>query len=134
MTKVIEKKKCYGAEFDLTSSFVDTKSVKRTIYIDNEDKVTCIDKIDNHNAESKVRWNMCTFAKARIIDDHTISLTEEGKEVILRTTTPRAKAYIMDNNSGNWYDVKNKGSRVGFAMTVASGAKCSLKVEIIPQK
>ena len=134
MTKVIEKKKCYGAEFDLTSSFVDTKSVKRTIYIDNEDKVTCIDKIDNHNAESKVRWNMCTFAKARIIDDHTISLTEEGKEVILRTTTPSAKAYIMDNNSGNWYDVKNKGSRVGFAMTVASGAKCSLKVEIIPQK
>lgn len=134
MTKVIEKKKCYGAEFDLTSSFVDTKSVKRTIYIDNEDKVTCIDKIDNHNAESKVRWNMCTFAKARIIDDHTISLTEEGKEVILRTTTPSAKAYVMDNNSGNWYDVKNKGSRVGFAMTVASGAKCSLKVEIIPQK
>ena len=134
MTKVIEKKKCYGAEFDLTSSFVDTKSVKRTIYIDNEDKVTCIDKIDNHNAESKVRWNMCTFAKARIIDDHTISLTEEGKEVILRTTTPSAKAYIMDNNSGNWYDVKNKGSRVGFAITVASGAKCSLKVEIIPQK
>ena len=134
MAKVIEKKKCYGAEFDLTSSFVDTKSVKRTIYIDNEDKVTCIDKIDNHNAESKVRWNMCTFAKARIIDDHTISLTEEGKEVILRTTTPSAKAYIMDNNSGNWYDVKNKGSRVGFAMTVASGAKCSLKVEIIPQK
>ena len=134
MAKVIEKKKCYGAEFDLTSSFVDTKSVKRTIYIDNEDKVTCIDKIDNHNAESKVRWNMCTFAKARIIDDHTISLTEEGKEVILRTTTPSAKAYIMDNNSGNWYDVKNKGSRVGFAITVASGAKCSLKVEIIPQK
>ena len=134
MTKVIEKKKCYGAEFDLTSSFVDTKSVKRTIYIDNEDKVTCIDKIDNHNAESKVRWNMCTFAKARIIDDHTISLTEEGKEVILRTTAPSAKAYIMDNNSGNWYDVKNKGSRVGFAITVASGAKCSLKVEIIPQK
>lgn len=77
---------------------------------------------------------MCTFAKARIIDDHTISLTEEGKEVILRTTTPSAKAYIMDNNSGNWYDVKNKGSRVGFAITVASGAKCSLKVEIIPQK
>ena len=134
MTKVIEKKKCYGAEFDLTSSFVDTKRVKRTIYIDNADKVTCIDRIENHNTESKVRWNMCTFAKARIIDDRTISLTQDGKEVILRTTTPTAKAYIMDNNSGNWYDVKNKGSRVGFATTIASGAKSTLKVEIIPQK
>jgi D-alanine-D-alanine ligase-like ATP-grasp enzyme len=57
----------------------------------------------------------------------------DGKEVLLRVATPNAKAYIMNNNSGNWYDVKNKGSRVGFAATVAAGGNCTLKVEIIPQ-
>jgi hypothetical protein len=76
---------------------------------------------------------MCTFAKARIVDDQTISLKQDGKEVLLRVATPNAKAYIMNNNSGNWYDVKNKGSRVGFAATVAAGGNCTLKVEIIPQ-
>ena len=135
MTKVLKKKKYCGAEFDLSTSFIDTKSVKRTIYIDNNDKVTCIDNIENHNIECKVRWNMCTFAKAEIIDDHTISLKQEGKEVILRVVSPKsAKAYIMENNSGNWYDVKNKGVRVGFTTTIAPSSKSVLKVEIIPQK
>ena len=135
MTKVIDKKKLHGAEFDLSTLFVDTKSVKRTIYIDNNDKVTCIDNIENHNVQCKVRWNMTTYAKAEIIDDHTISLKQEGKEVILRAVSPKgAKAYIMDNNSGNWYDVKNKGVRVGFTITMAPSSESTIKVEIIPQK
>ena len=135
MTKVLKKKKYCGAEFDLSSSFVDTKSVKRTIYIDNNDKVTCIDNIENHNVQCKVRWNMTTYAKAEIIDDHTISLKQEGKEVILRAVSPKgAKAYIMENNSKNWYDVKNKGVRVGFTITMAPSSKSTLKVEITPQK
>ena len=135
MTKVIDKKKIHGAEFDLSSLFIDMSSVFRTIYIDNNDKVTCIDKLVNQNINCNVRWNMCTFAKAEIIDDHTISLKQNGKEVILRVVAPKnAKAYIKDNNSGNWYDVKNKGSRVGFSVDMAPSTKCALKVEIVPQK
>jgi hypothetical protein len=135
MTKVIDKKKLHGAEFDLSSLFVDIHSAKRTIYIDNNDKVTCIDKLENHNVACKVRWNMCTNAKAKIIDDNTISLKQDDKEVVLRIVAPKsAKAYIMDNNSGNWYDVKNKGSRVGFSVNLAPSAKCALKVELVPQK
>ena len=135
MTKVINKKKIHGAEFDLSSSFVDVSSVRRTIYIDNNDKVTCIDKLENYNVESNVRWNMTTFARAEIIDDHTISLKQDGKEVILRVVSPKsAKAYIMKNNSDNWYDVKNKGVRVGFNIEIAPSSKCTLKVELVPQK
>ncbi|MBQ2026458.1 MAG: heparinase II/III family protein, partial [Alistipes sp.] len=135
MTKVINKKKVHGAEFDLSSSFVDVSSVRRTIYIDNNDKVTCIDKLENYNVESNVRWNMTTFARAEIIDDHTISLKQDGKEVILRVVSPKsAKAYIMKNNSDNWYDVKNKGVRVGFNIEIAPSSKCTLKVELVPQK
>lgn len=135
MTKVLKKKKYCGAEFDLSTLFVDTKSVKRTIYIDNNDKVTCIDDIENHNVKCKVRWNMTTYAKAEIIDDHTISLKQEGKQVILRVVSPKsAKAYIMENNSENWYDVKNKGVRVGFTTTMAPSSESTIKVEITPQK
>lgn len=135
MTKVINKKKYYGAEFELSSLFIDTKSVFRTIYIDRNDKVTCIDKLENHNTECKIRWNMCTFAKAEIIDDHTISLKQNGKEAILHVVAPaNAKAYIMENNANTSYDVKNKSVRVGFALTMAPSSKCTLKVELAPQK
>lgn len=135
MTKVVDKKRFCGAEFDLSSLFTDMTAVLRTIYIDNEDKVTCIDRLRNQNRESKVRWNMCTYAKAEIIDDHTISLKQSGKEVILRVVTPTdAKAYIMSNNTNTDYDIKNKGVRVGFALTMEPGSKCNIKVELIPQK
>ena len=58
-----------------------------------------------------------------------------GKELLLRIASPKsAKAYIMENNSGNWYDVKNKGVRVGFTTTIAPNSKSTIKVELIPQK
>jgi hypothetical protein len=78
---------------------------------------------------------MTTFAEAEIIDNHTISLKQDGKELLLRVVSPKsAKAYIMDNNSDNWYDVKNKGVRVGFTTTVAPYSKSTIKVELVPQK
>ena len=78
---------------------------------------------------------MTTFAKAEIIDNHTILLKQEGKELLLRLVAPKnAKAYIMDNNSDNWYDVKNKGVRVGFTTQMAPSSKCTIKVELVPQK
>jgi hypothetical protein len=135
MTKVHDNKKYKGAEFDLSSLFLDTESVTRRITIDNNDKVTCVDKIVSGNTDCSVRWNMTTFAKAKIIDNHTILLKQEGKELLLRVVSPKsAEAYIMENNSGNWYDVKNKGVRVGFTTTVAPNSKSTIKVELTPQK
>ena len=135
MTKVYDKKKYKGAEFDLSSLFLDTESVTRNITIDSNYKVTCVDKIKSRYINCAVRWNMTTYAKAEIIDNHTISLKQDGKELLLRVVSPKdAKAYIMDNNSKNWYDVKNKGVRVGFTTTVAPNSKSTIKVELIPQK
>ncbi len=135
MTKVHDKKKYKGAEFDLSSLFLDTESVTRRITVDDNDKVCCVDKIASGSTDCSVRWNMTTFAKAEIIDNHTISLKQDGKELLLRVVAPKnAKAYIMDNNSKNWYDVKNKGSRVGFTTTIEPHSKSTIKVELIPQK
>jgi hypothetical protein len=135
ITKVYDKKKYRGADFNLSSLFVDTKSVTRSIFIDENDKVTCIDKIENYNTNCLIRWNMTTFAEAEIIDNHTILLKQDGKELLVRVVSPKsAKAYIMDNNSNNWYDVKNKGVRVGFTTTMAPSSKSTIKVELVPQK
>ena len=135
MIEVHNKKKYQGADFDLSSLFVNTKSVTRSILIDNDDKVTCTDKIESLDTECSIRWNMTTFAEAEIIDDHTIRLKQEGKAVPLRVVAPKsAKAYMMENNSNNWYDVKNKGFRVGFTTTLAPQSKSTIKVEIIPQR
>ena len=135
MTKVLNKKKYKGAEFDLSSLFSDTESVTRRITVDNNDKVCCVDKIVSGSADCSVRWNMTTFAKAEIIDAHTIQLTQEGKTILVRATSPKnAEAYIMENNSNNWYDVKNKGVRIGFRTTIKANSKSTIKVELIPQK
>ena len=135
MTKVYNKKTVKGVEFDLSSLFIDTKSVTRNITIDSNDRVTCIDKIESDNFECSARWNMTTFAKAEIIDAHTIQLTQEGKTILVRATSPKnAEAYIMENNSNNWYDVKNKGVRIGFRTTIKANSKSTIKVELIPQK
>lgn len=135
MTKVFNKKKYKGAEFDLSSLFSDTESVTRRITVDDNDKVCCVDKIVSGSADCSVRWNMTTFAKAKIIDNHTILLKQDGKELLLRIASPKsAKAYIMKNNSDNWYDVKNKGVRVGFTTSIESYSKSTIKVELIPQK
>lgn len=135
MTNVHDKKRYKGAEFDLSSLFLDTESVTRTITIDKNNKVCCVDKIASGSTDCSVRWNMTTFAKAEIIDNHTILLKQEGKELLLRIASPKsAKAYIMENNSGNWYDVKNKGVRVGFTTTIAPNSKSTIKVELTPQK
>ena len=135
MTKVLNKKKYKGAEFDLSSLFSDTESATRRITVDDNDKVCCVDKIVSGSADCSVRWNMTTYAKAEIIDNHTILLKQDGKELLLRIASPKsAKAYIMKNNSDNWYDVKNKGVRVGFTTSIESYSKSTIKVELIPQK
>ncbi len=135
LTNVYEKRKRKGAKFDLSSLFIDTESVTRNISVDENDKVTCVDKVLSRNTECSIRWNMTTFAEAEIVDKHTIRLKQDGKELLLRVASPKsAEAYIMNNNSDNWYDVKNKGVRVGFTSILAPYSRTIIKVELIPQK
>ena len=136
MVKVFNKSNMHGGKFNLSEMFLNLESAYRTIYIDKNDKVTCIDKLKANNIDCNVRWNMVTTAKVTILEDNTISLKQDGKEVILRAVAPgKAEPYIMSNAPKTSYDCQNKGTcRVGFAVKVAAGSKCTIKVEIIPQK
>ena len=135
MKDVYNSENKYGAKFDMSEIFFDLKSAHRTIYIDKSSKVTCIDEVTTGNKKCHVRWNMVTPAEVKIINKRAISLKKDGKEVILRSTTPHTKAYILSNEPTTEYDCKNEGTcRVGFEMTVPAGKSATLKVELIPQK
>ena len=136
MVKVYSKSNKHGGKFDMSQMFLNLDSAYRTIYIDKSDKVTCIDELKSANIECNVRWNMVTTAKATILEDNTISLKRDGKEVILRAVTPnQIEPYIMSTAPKTYYDCPNKGTcRVGFEVKVAAGSKCTIKVELVPQK
>ena len=135
LKEVYNSKDRHGAKFDLSEIFFDLKSAHRTIYIDKSSKVTCIDEVKAGENRCNVRWNMVTPAEAKIINKRTISLEKDGKRVILRTSTPRAKAYSMSNEPTTEYDCENKGTcRVGFELNVPSGKSATIKVELTPQR
>ena len=136
MVNVYNKGNKHGGKFDMGEMFPNLDSAYRTIYIDKNDKVTCIDELKPKSINCDIRWNMVTRADVKIIDDKTISLKKEGKEVILRAVAPsNVKAYIMSNAPTTSYDCQNKGTcRVGFAVKAAAGSKCTIKVELVPQK
>lgn len=133
--KIYNSENKYGAKLDMSEIFFDLKSAHRTIYIDQKSKVTCIDELESGSKRCNVRWNMTTPTEAKIINKRTISLEKDGKKVILHTTTPRAKAYIMSNEPTTEYDCTNKGTcRVGFELTIPASKSATLEVELIPQK
>lgn len=136
MVEVYDSPKKHGAKFDMSTVLPCLSSAFRTIYIDNEHCVTCIDKVVAGDDKCRIRWNMTTHAKAEIVDDRHISLKQNGKEIIVRISSPsNAKAYIMSNDPRTSYDVKNKNShRIGFALDIPAGKAATIKVELIPQK
>ena len=136
MVKVINKGNKHGGKFDLTQMFLNLESAYRTIYIDNNDKVTCIDELKGKSVDCNVRWNMVTTADVEIVDDRTIRLEKDGKKVLLRAVSPsNAKAYTLSTAPKTSYDCENKGTcRVGFSVKMGAGSKCTIKVELVPQK
>lgn len=134
--ELYDTKNRHGAKFNLSSIFFDLASAYRTIYIDNDDKVTCIDELVANNTNCSVCWNMTTHADAKIVDDKTIHLTKAGKKVCVRIVSPKnAKAYIKSNAPTTSYDCENRGTcRIGFAAEVAPNSKSTFKVLLEPQK
>ena len=133
--KVFNDDNKHGARVNMSDIFFDIESAYRTIYIDNNDKVTCIDELKAGNNKCKVRWNITTPATARIINNKTIVLEKDGKRLLLRATAAKVKSYILSNEPTTEYDCKNKGTcRVGFETNIPSGKSTTIKVELIPQR
>ena len=130
MVEIFDDENCHGATFDMSQLFDQLSVAKRKITIDNTSKVHIE---DNLQAETPctARWTMATTAQAQVLNNREILLSQNGKHLIVRTTTKGAKPFVISNDPPHDYDAPNKNSRrVGFDLSVRK--KALFVVELIP--
>ena len=130
MVEIFDDENCHGATFDMSQLFDQLSVAKRKITIDNTSKVHIE---DNLQAETPctARWTMATTAQAQVLNNREILLSQNGKHLIVRTTTKGAKSFVITNDPPHDYDAPNKNSRrVGFDLSVRK--KALFVVELIP--
>lgn len=84
--ETFEQGKELGATIDLTPVLnlnKELRSATRKAVIINDDYLQIDDHIEAGASPADVRWNMVTPAKAAIVDDHTIRLTQQGKTMLV---------------------------------------------------
>ena len=126
-----------GVTINLTDVFsADAQSVERTAELDKNDRLTITDHIVNGPQASTAAWNMATNAEAQIVDDNTILLRQDGKQLYLKLRTKAdAKAVIRPEHQYKPFEIKDKNLRmVGFDIHLAAGEEAEIEVTFSPQQ
>ena len=130
MVEIFDDENCHGATFDMSQLFDQLSVAKRKITIDNTSKVHVEDNLQTETP-CTARWTMATTAQAQVLNNREILLLQNGKHLIVRTTTKGAKPFVITNDPPRDYDAPNKNSRrVGFDLSVRK--KALFVVELIP--
>jgi len=127
------RKDMKGATLDLTPIFSNTaRKTIRTAYLDADNNLNVVDKVDNGAKETEVRWTMVTPAEAEIAGKNRILLTKDGREMMLEVKTPeQVEMKIWTNESHHSYDSDNPGTlRVGFVSKVPAGKKAEFHTSL----
>ena len=104
--------------------------------MDKNDRLTITDHIVNGPQASTAAWNMATNAEAQIVDDNTILLRQDGKQLYLKLRTKAdAKAVIRPEHQYKPFEIKDKNLRmVGFDIHLAAGEEAEIEVTFSPQQ
>lgn len=130
MVEIFDDENCHGATFDMSQLFDQLSVAKRKITIDNTSKVHIEDDLQAETP-CTARWTMATTAQAQVLNNREIQLSQNGKHLVVRTTTKGAKPFVITNDPPHDYDAPNKNSRrVGFDLAVRK--KTLFVVELIP--
>lgn len=127
-----------GAALDLSPLFAGAldKAI-RTVTLDFNDNLEVTDSITTPaDREAEVMWVMATEADARIIDDRSIELTQDGRKMLLTVDAGdlTTAMQIWSNDPPHDYDAPNPGSRrVGFTTRIPSGESATFKVSLVKQ-
>ncbi len=112
-----------------------TKSY-RGVAIVNKSYVVVRDEVETGTADAVIRWTMATATNARIVDDHTIEFTKNGKKLSLTVQQPALvtmKTWPTDPVQP--YDAPNPGTVLaGFEVKVPAGTKVTIEVLLVPSK
>lgn len=138
ITGVRTGKDDFGATLDASGLYSPAlRSAVRDISVVGGKKLRVIDRIENGERASAVRWNVCSWKDAKILDDTTIEVTsKKGKKMLVKLESPAGfKAKILSANPENGWDAKNPDrALLGFEGEVEPLAKVEIRVEMIPQK
>ncbi len=122
-----------GAKVDLTSTLgASVNQAIRTVLLAPDKALVVTDCIENKDSATTIRWTMSTPTSPKIVDDHTIVLTEGDKQMTLQIDSPRAvNLHIWDNTPPHAYDYNNWGScRVGYDIALNPNEKITIKVKL----
>ena len=133
----------YGNNADFMYAVVDMTPVylnqvaetKRGIALVDEQYFVVRDEIKALNKPTTVRWNMLTGAIPKILDDHTIQLSMQGKKLLLQIeSSAQISIKTWSTTSPNSYDAANPNTVfVGFEAELRSGMRETLQVKLIPE-
>lgn len=121
-----------GVNVDLTSTLGQAvHQATRTIILAPDNTLEVTDYIENNDSTSIIRWTMCTPTTPIIIDNQTIILTQENKQLSLKIDSPRkVNVHIWDNIPPHDYDYRNPGTcRVGYDIALNPKEKITIKVK-----
>ncbi|WP_109674678.1 heparinase II/III domain-containing protein [Dyadobacter jejuensis] len=107
------------------------QSAKRGVAIVNKKAVKIQDEITTGAKAAGLRWNMLTAAEAKIVNNHTIELTQNGKKMFLRFDANHPiELQTWSTKPTHSYDAENPGTIfVGFTTTVP--AQSTLQVSAV---
>lgn len=111
-------------------------NVKRGMALVDEKYFVIRDEIKALNKPTTVRWNMLTEATPKILDDHTIQLSIQGKKLLLKVeSSAKFSLKTWSTTSPNSYDEANPNTTfVGFEAYLTPGAEENLQVKLIPEE
>jgi hypothetical protein len=109
------------------------KSAKRGIAIAEQKYVAVRDEIETGEKSTTVRWVMATSASVTLMDDGMAMLTQKGKKLFLKITTPNVSIQKWDATPKNSFDALNTGKTlVGFEVKLPKNSKQTLSVLLMP--
>ncbi len=111
-------------------------SVNRGVAIIDKKYVLVKDEITASDNETTVRWAMLTPAEVKINTDGTAELTQKGKKLQLKVSSPSNVSLKTWSTQGSHdYDAPNTGTTlVGFEVKIPANSSISLDVLLIPEE
>ncbi|WP_064197308.1 MULTISPECIES: heparinase II/III family protein [Emticicia] len=111
-------------------------SVNRGVAIIDKKYVLVKDEIKAAENETTVRWAMLTPAEVKINNDGTAELTQKGKKLQLKVSSPSNVTLKTWSTQGSHdYDAPNTGTTlVGFEIKTPANSSISLDVLLIPEE
>ena len=132
---ISEQPDSMSVQMNLTNAYKnDVNNLKRKVSILNNKYVRVQDQITTGNKTDTIRWNMLTTSIPKMIDDKTILLKQNGKELMLTIVGDlNVKSKVWSTVTTNPYDASNKGyTFVGFEILLPPNSTKTISTYLTP--